>query len=72
MVKLLQINLKYAILCPRNVEVDEINSLMCNLFPEESRIYNSADFIEGTEDGAQYPMEYLNSLSTQMAFLHLS
>ena len=38
--------LERAILCPRNVEVDEINSLMCSLFPGESRTYSSADSIK--------------------------
>ena len=56
--------LKHAIFCPRNVEVDEINSLMCGLFPGGSRTYSSADSIQGAEDGAQYPVEYLNSINT--------
>ena len=52
MVKLLQINifLEHAILYPRNVEVDEINSVMCGLFPGESKTYSSADSIQGAED----------------------
>ena len=29
--------LEHVIICPRNVEVDEINSLMCGLFPGGSR-----------------------------------
>ena len=56
--------LKCVILCPRNVEVDEINSLMCSLFTGESRTHSSADSIQGAEDGAQYPVEYLNSINT--------
>ena len=56
--------LERAILCPRNVEVDEINSFMCDLFPGGSRTYNSADSIQGAEDGIQYPVEYLNSINT--------
>ena len=37
---------------------------MCGLFPGESRIYSSADSIQGAEDGAQYPIEYINSINT--------
>ena len=36
--------LEHAILCPRNIEVDEINPLMCGLFPGGSRTYSSADY----------------------------
>ena len=56
--------LECAMLCPKNVVVDGINSLMCGLFPGESRTYSSADSIQGTEDGTQYPIEYLNSINT--------
>ena len=42
--------LEHAILYPRNVEVNEINSLMCDLFPGESRTYSCADSIQGAED----------------------
>ena len=55
--------LEYAILCPRNIKVDEINSLMCGLFPGGSRTYSSADSVQGAEDGTQYPVEYLNSIN---------
>ena len=44
--------LEHAILCSRNDKVDEINSLMCGLFPGESRTYSSADSIQGATDGA--------------------
>ena len=44
--------------------MDEINSLVCGLFAGESRTYSSADSIQGAEDDAQYPMEYLNSINT--------
>ena len=37
---------------------------MCGLFPGESRTYSSAASIQGAEDGAQYPVEYLNSINT--------
>ena len=55
--------LEHVILCPRNVEVDEINSFMCDLFPGEYRIYSNAESIQGAEDGAQYSVEYLNSIN---------
>ena len=35
--------LEHAILCPRNVEVDEINTLVFNQFPGDGRLYPSAD-----------------------------
>ena len=35
---------EHAILCPRNVEVDEINSLMCGLFPGGSSVENLEKF----------------------------
>ena len=37
---------------------------MCDLFPGESGTYSSADSIQAAEDGAQYPVEYLNSVNT--------
>ena len=56
--------LEHVILCPRNVKVGEINSLMRGLFPGGSRTYSSADSIQGAKDGAQYLVEYLNSINT--------
>ena len=56
--------LEYTILCSRNIEVNEINSLVCGFFPGESRTYSSVDSIQGAEDSAQYPVEYLNSINT--------
>ena len=44
--------LEHTILSLRNVEADEINSLMCDPFPGQSRIYSSADSIEDAENGA--------------------
>ena len=37
---------------------------MCSLFLGGSRTYSSADSIQGAEDGAQYPLEHLNSINT--------
>ena len=36
---------------------------MCGLFLGQSRIYSSVDSIEDAKDGAQYPVEYLNSIN---------
>ena len=53
-----------AILCPRNVEVDEINTLVFNKFPGDGRLYPSADSVKGSErEGQLYPVEYLNSIN---------
>ena len=38
--------------------------LSCVASFQESRTYSSADSIQGAEDGAQYPVEYLNSINT--------
>ena len=37
---------------------------MCGLLERESRTYSSANSIQAAEDGAQYPVEYLNSINT--------
>jgi hypothetical protein len=55
--------LERAILCPRNMEVDEINAEVLKVFPGIERLYSSADSVKGAEDGNMYPVEYLNSLN---------
>lgn len=54
--------LERGILCPRNIEVNDINSLVFRGFPGEEQIFHCADSIEGSEDGDHYPVEYLNSI----------
>ena len=57
-----------SILSCRNDDVDEINKIILDKFPGQSRIYTSADKVV-LEDGADgndapvYPVEYLNTLS---------
>ena len=50
-----------AILAPKNVDVDKINSIIMNQFQAEEQTYTS---IDSCEDGNQssYPLEFLNSL----------
>ena len=55
--------LERAILSPRNVEVDEINSLVYSHFPGEGCVYSSADSVQANEEGIHYPVEYLNSIN---------
>ena len=56
--------LECAILCPWNVEVDEINSLGFHQFPGDGHLYPSADSVKGSEgEGQLYPVEYLNSIN---------
>ncbi|CAN6983918.1 unnamed protein product [Brassica oleracea var. botrytis] len=56
-----------AILTPRNVTVDEINSNLVSQVPGEEKEYLSADSIAESEQDSEelcmtYPLEYLNSL----------
>ena len=55
--------LECAILSLRNIEVDEINSLVYSHFPGEGCVYSSADSVEANEDHTHYPVEYLNSIN---------
>lgn len=57
--------LERCILCPRNAEVDEINSIMVEKFTGEAqRVYSSADSVKGSDNANQYPVEYLNSINS--------
>ena len=53
--------LKRNILCPRNAEVNEINSLLYSQFPGQGRIYYSADCAKGQEVDL-YPVEFGGSV----------
>ena len=50
-----------AILAPKNVDVDNINSIIMNQYQAEEHTYTS---IDSCEDGIQasYPLKFLNSL----------
>ncbi|KAJ0799663.1 putative DNA helicase Pif1, P-loop containing nucleoside triphosphate hydrolase [Helianthus annuus] len=57
-----------AIVCPKNETADEINKIVLNLTPGETRSYISYDsmvpYAQNTTDvDALYPQEYLNELS---------
>jgi hypothetical protein len=59
--------LERTILSPRNDDVDQLNQSVLDHFPEEEKIFHSADSVvyeEGVDDGdMQYPVEYLNSIN---------
>jgi hypothetical protein len=54
--------LKRAILCPRNTEINEINSMVLRQFPGDGQVMHCVDSIKGSDDENQYPVEYLNSI----------
>ena len=55
--------LQRAILCPRNLEVDAINSLVFKEFPGNGHVYRSVDTVTAKEQLVEhYPVEYLHSL----------
>jgi hypothetical protein len=56
--------LERAILCPRNTEVNEINSEVLREFPGDAQVFHCADSVKGSDDADQYPMEYLNSIES--------
>jgi hypothetical protein len=53
------------ILCPRNLEVNAINTEVYQQFGGQGRIYNSVDSIrdKDQEEAGLYPVEYLNTLN---------
>jgi len=51
-----------SIICPTNLGVDQLNDKLMEMFPGEGRIYLSHDSVEENEH--QYPIEYINSLSS--------
>ena len=53
-----------AILTSKNVDVNNLNTIIMDQFPEEAVEYYSADMIEEqTNSEHQYPIEFLNSLT---------
>ena len=53
-----------AILTPKNVDVNIVNTIIMDQFPGEATEYFSADIIEEqTNPEHQYPIEFLNSLT---------
>ena len=65
--------LERSILCPRNIEVNEINALVIQSFPGDMTNFHSVDTAStSNEDLSEYPVEYLNSLDIPgMAPSHL-
>ena len=57
--------LQCAILCPRNSEVNEINTKLYSQFPGQGHVHHSADIAKGHNhnEAELYPVEYLNSLN---------
>ena len=49
-----------AILAPKNVDVDQINTLIVNKFNREEQIYTSIDLVDDDSQN-NYPMKFLNS-----------
>jgi hypothetical protein len=50
-------------LCPRNSEVDAINSELLQRFPRESKVFLSCDSAVGNSETEMFPVKYLNSLN---------
>ncbi|UYV71710.1 hypothetical protein LAZ67_9000098 [Cordylochernes scorpioides] len=61
-----------AILCPRNVDVDDINNRVLDILEGDSITYFSSDSIDDAtpEDNESYPPEFLNSLNPSGMPLH--
>lgn len=49
-----------AIICPTNIDVDELNRIIMDSFPGEAKLYKSHDSV--VEDEHQYPLEFINKL----------
>lgn len=54
------------ILCPTNQAADDINAIMMDRFPGQPRKYISSDKLINCENHHQYPVEFLNTISTGM------
>jgi DNA helicase Pif1, 2B domain len=61
---------EWAILCPRNTEVNEINCEVLGEFLGTAQVFR-ADSVKGCADADQYPMEYLKSGSLPPACLEV-
>ncbi|UYV66499.1 hypothetical protein LAZ67_4001899 [Cordylochernes scorpioides] len=61
-----------AILCPRNVDVDDINNRVLDILEGDSITYFSSDSIDDAtpEDNESYPPVFLNSLNPSGMPLH--
>ena len=61
-----------AILCPKNIHVDEINQQVLDLLDGETVTYFSTDVIDDAtpEDANNYPVEFLSALSPSGMPLH--
>ena len=55
--------LERAILCPRNLDVDEINDMIFEKFPGIGQTYYSVNSVKGGDNENLYPAEYLNSIN---------
>lgn len=54
-----------AIICPRNVDVADVNTICMGLMEREATTFLSADSCIQQKDAIRYPVEYLNQLITQ-------
>ncbi|KAG8375854.1 hypothetical protein BUALT_Bualt09G0002400 [Buddleja alternifolia] len=52
-----------AIITPRNIDVDNINQMLIELFPSEERVYTSWDSVDEDNNNNLYIAELINSLS---------
>ena len=51
-----------AILAPKNISVNNINTAILNVIPGEMTTYTSIDTVVDVDDSVNYPTEFLNSL----------
>jgi len=51
-----------AILAPKNISVNNINTAILNVIPGEMTVYTSIDTVVDVDDSVNYPTEFLNSL----------
>ena len=54
-----------AIICPRNVDVDQVNDICLGLIEAEPTVFLSADSCIHQNDAVNYPVEFLNKITTQ-------
>ena len=53
-----------AIICPRNIDVDDVNKICLEQMDEEPTVFLSADRCMEESDQINYPVEFLNKLVT--------
>ena len=51
-----------AILAPKNIDVNSVNTMIQNAIPGEVKTYKSIDTVTNPDEAVQYPIEFLNSL----------